>query len=104
MNETNATTKAGNGTDRAGSGLPWYAWDIVLLGFLFLFGTLGNSFPLLSYWGGLYNDKYLVFGAVLWFGVLMPGAGICLLIEVRRIARRCVVWGAHAWRGHLSAD
>ena len=88
MKETNVATKAGDDTDRAAKGLPWYAWDIVLLGFLFLFGTLGNSFPLLFYWGGLHCDKDLVFAAVMWFAVLVPGAGICLLIEVMRITRR----------------
>ncbi len=44
-------------------GLPWYTWDVILLGVLFLFGTFGNTRPLLSYLADLRNDKDLASGA-----------------------------------------
>jgi hypothetical protein len=77
----------------AKGGLPWYTWDVILLGVLFLFGTFGNSFPLLSYLGGLHNDKGPLFGAVMWFMLLLiPVAGLCLLALVVRIV---VYWPLH---------
>lgn len=52
-----------NDSSRAKARLPWYAWDVILLGVLFLFGTFGNAFPLMSYLGGLRNRKDLASGA-----------------------------------------
>ncbi|MDI6451351.1 hypothetical protein [Anaerobaca lacustris] len=69
----------------AKGGLPWYTWDVVLLGALFLFGTFGNSFPLLSYLGGLRNDKNIVFMARVWFFLLTPIACVCLAALIVRI-------------------
>ncbi len=72
--------------------LPWYTWDVVLLGVLFLFGTFGNSFPLLSYLGGLRNDKNIVFMAGVWFFLLTPIACVCLAAVIIRITR---YWPRH---------
>ncbi len=99
MNEMNAATKAGDDTNRVAKGSPWYTWDIILLGVLFAYGTFGNSFPLLSYWGGLHNDKALAFKAVMWVALLIPVAGICLLAALIRIV---IYWPRHiAKRGKL---
>lgn len=71
-----------NDTGGAKGGLPWYAWDVVLLGVLFLFATFGNALPLLSYLGGLRNDKDL---ALVWLVLLTPVAFICLVALIVRI-------------------
>ena len=52
-----------NDSSGAKARLPWYTWDVVLLGALFLFGAFGNALPLLSYLGGLRNGKDLASGA-----------------------------------------
>lgn len=85
MNETNATTKARDDTDRVDSGSWWYLWDVPLLGFLLLFGACENTFSMISYIGGLRNDGSLAFGAVLWSVLLFPLAAICLLLALVRI-------------------
>ncbi len=74
-----------NDPSRTKAGLPWYTWDVVLLGVLFLFGTFGNAFPLLSYVGGLRNDKELIFCASMWLVLFTPIAFICLVALLVRI-------------------
>lgn len=70
----------------------WYWWDVGLVVVLFAIGTFGNLGPLWAYWGGLHNDKGSLFGAVMWFMLLIPVAGLCLLALVVRIV---VYWPLH---------
>lgn len=81
-----------NDSSGAKARLPWYTWDVVLLGALFLFGTFGNALPLLSYLGGLRNDKNIVFMARVWFLLLTPIACVCLVAAILRITR---YWPRH---------
>jgi hypothetical protein len=92
MNETNTAMKARDDTNRVKRGLPWYLWDVPLLGVLLLFGIVENGFSVISYIGGLRNDGSLAFGAVLWFVLLLPLAGIFLLLVLARIL---VFWPGH---------
>ena len=70
----------------------WYLWDLPSLGLLLLFGAFNASFPLIFYLGGLHNDGSLALGAVLWFVLLLPPAGICLVLALIRIG---VFWPRH---------
>lgn len=92
MNETTVASRANDGMDRMGSGSLWYAWDVILLGLLFAYGTFGNSFPLFSYIGGLRNDGTLLFRIVVWFIIFLPLPGICFLALIARVT---VHWPRH---------
>lgn len=70
----------------------WYVFDIPTIGFLFLFGTFMNSFPLIFYVGGLRNDGALPFGMCFYCAVLAPAALLCLVVLAARIG---ISWPKH---------
>lgn len=63
----------------------WLLWDAPFLGFLLLFAALENSYPVISYVGGLRNEGILAFRAILWLAVLTSLAGLCLIVAIIRI-------------------
>jgi hypothetical protein len=69
---------------------PWYVLDIILVGFLLLHvGLLGPGTRLLFYLAGLRNDMALVFGALFYWVMLLPLAGI---VAIAVVARMVLSW------------
>jgi len=77
---------------QASGGSWWYLWDVPVLGYLILFGIVQYSFSVISFIGGLRNDGSLAFEAVIGSVLLLPLAGICLLLALIRIL---VYWPRH---------
>jgi hypothetical protein len=66
---------------------PWYILDVLLVTFLLLHaGFPGLGMPFVWHLAGLRNDLSLVFGGVLGWGMLLPIAGIVLIVVVARMA------------------
>lgn len=59
--------------------VPWYVWDIIVLGSLFLCLTFYNAHSVFSYVIGLSNDGLLLFRSIGWFVLLMPLTFVCLV-------------------------
>ena len=70
----------------------WYIGDLIVIGLLFAHITYLHSFPLIAYLGGLHNSVVWVFGAAMRWAMLLPLAGILLLILIFRLA---VSWPKH---------
>ena len=70
----------------------WYVGDLIIIGSLFAYVTYLHSFPLISYKGGLHNDAFPAFRAAMCAGLLLPLAGIFLVVLVLRVA---LSWPKH---------
>jgi hypothetical protein len=64
----------------------WYVGDLVVIGLLFAYITYVHSHCWISYNGGLHNKGAPAFVAGMFAGMLLPLAGIFLLILVFRLA------------------
>lgn len=60
--------------------VPWYVWDVIVLGLLFLLLAFYNGHSVVSYICGLRNDGLLLFRSIGWFVLLMPLTFICLVV------------------------
>jgi len=63
----------------------WYVGDIIVIGLLFAYVTYVHSYSWISYRGGLRNTGAPAFAAGIFMGMMLPLAGILLLILIFRL-------------------
>jgi len=82
-----ASTSAESKAKRADKArrLPWYVWDILVLGPLFGFLLFYLASGAFSYSYGTRNDGQSAFGMIWWFVLLTPLVFICLVAATVRV-------------------